>query len=287
MSTLDASYDSCSEYTRLHAANFHYAFRHLDFERRRGIHALYAFCQHADGIVDGDSSPAEKQLRLNRLVADLTDDTMTSGTEAAWLLPALRDTIIRFRLPRDLLLSFLEGMRMDLEQKEFETFAQLKDYAWRVASVVGLLSIEIFGYCHDSVKTYAEQLGLALQLTNIIRDVRPDAACQRIYLPREDLERFGVSSEDILNARPTAAYQALMRFEADRAEEYYLATSDLLQEEDRRTMLPSEIMKNIYHQLLRKIRKRNFPLGENVVRLSRGTKLWITLRTRLLLLHRV
>jgi phytoene synthase len=176
-------------------------------------------------------------------------------------------------------------MRMDLEESDFETFEQLYDYAWRVASVVGLLSIEIFGYQNESVKQYAGQLGLALQLTNIIRDVRTDALRNRCYLPLEDLKRFGVNRDDLFAGRVSASYRDMMKFEAERAEQYYRGTVGLLDREDRLTMLPSEIMKNIYHQLLHKIKANGFPLDENVIRLSKGTKLWITLRTRLMLHH--
>jgi 15-cis-phytoene synthase len=285
MFAIDASYQSCSDYTRKHAANFYYAFRHLDYHRRQGIHALYAFCQYADSIVDGDDTRTEKEIQLSSLELAIAGSANDDEQLPAWLLPALRDTIQRFKLPEELLRSFLEGMRMDLEELVFATFEQLRDYAWRVASVVGLLSIEIFGYQNESVKQYAGQLGLALQITNIIRDVRTDAERNRIFLPQEDLERFGVSREDLLGGRTTPAYQELMRFQAERAELYYQATSGLLEKDDRRTMLPSEIMKNIYHRLLHKIIAKGFPLDENVIRLSKGTKIWITLRTRLLL-HR-
>ncbi|MCD4727086.1 MAG: squalene/phytoene synthase family protein [Pirellulales bacterium] len=282
MSQIDTAYNHCSDYTRQHAANFFYAFKHLDTHRRRGIHALYAFCQYADSIVDGEAPLEEKRESLARLITALSADTTeTTEPEYAWLLPALRDTIERFQLPFLHFRSFLDGIAIDLTQSEFETFAQLRDYAWKVASVVGLLSIEIFGYRHESVRTYAGQLGLALQLTNIIRDVGPDAAQNRIYLPREDRDRFGVSREDILSGKTSDGYRALMRFEAERAEGFYVATRNLLRDEDRRTMLPSEIMKNIYHRLLQKIRRQDFPLSENVIHLSHGTKLWIALRTRM------
>ncbi len=286
MLATDASYQYCSDYTRKHAANFYYAFRNLDHHRQQGIHALYAFCQYADSIVDGDDPENEKTIQLSSLESAVTGSAKNSdGQSPEWLLPALRDTVARFELPEELLRSFLEGMRMDLEEVEFETFEQLRDYAWRVASVVGLLSIEIFGYHNESVKQYAEQLGLALQLTNIIRDVRTDAESKRIYLPREDLERFGVSPDDLLTGRVSTSYLELMRFEAERAEKYYQATNGLLDRDDRRNMLPSEIMKNIYHRLLYKIIANDFPLGKKVIRLSKGTKLWIALRTRLLLHH--
>ena len=122
-------------------------------------------------------------------------------------------------------------------------------------------------------------------MTNIIRDVRTDAERNRIYLPQEELERFGVSREDLLTGRATTSYRELMRFQAERAEKYYQSTNGLLDKDDRRTMLPSEIMKNIYHRLLHKIIANGFPLDENVIRVSKGIKIWITLRTRLLLHH--
>ncbi len=286
MSHLDTAFNRCRDYTREHAGNFYHAFRNLPPDRRRGIHALYAFCQYTDSIVDGDATHSEKRRLLAHLDEHLTVGTDgDAGTVESWLLPALRDTIERFQLPLPHLHDFLDGMKQDLSRHEFRTFRELREYAWRVASVVGLLSIEIFGYREEAVKTYAEHLGIALQLTNIIRDVRLDARHDRIYLPLEDLERFGVTREELRNGAATERYQALMRFETERAESYYRATSGLLGAADRRSMLPSEIMKNIYHRLLQKIRQHGFPLSENVIRLSYFAKIWIALRTRLSLLQ--
>jgi phytoene synthase len=185
---LENSYARCREYTRRHARNFYYAFRVLPPEKRNGIYAVYAFCQLSDAIVDQPGDLKDKERRLEEWRRQFSNLRQDSGS--MWLFPALADTMERFSLPAAHFLTILDGMAMDLTRFSYETFDDLYQYAYRVASVVGLLSIEIFGYTSQLVKMYAKHLGIALQLTNIIRDVAADAAAGRIYLPQEDLEHF-------------------------------------------------------------------------------------------------
>jgi phytoene synthase len=193
--------------------------------------------------------------------------------------------VARFPIPRSCFEDVVAGCRMDLTTRRYATFADLRLYCERVASAVGLASIEVFEYENPRTREYAVELGLALQLTNILRDLAPDAGRDRIYLPLEDLARFGVSEDEILAASrdPRAPRRpeltGLLAFEADRAREYYAAAAARLPEEDRRSMLAAEIMGTIYRALLEKLARRGYPIGGPRVQLNRPRKAWLALRT--------
>ncbi len=191
----------------------------------------------------------------------------------------VRNIAEKFRIPLEYFLELIEGVRMDLQNISYNTFEELKLYCYRVASTVGLMSIQIFGYRDPIIKKYAESLGIALQLTNIIRDVDSDAQMGRIYLPREDLARFNLTEEDILQRKYSPAFMKLMEFETRRAHYYYQLSRQYLPSRERRNMIVGEIIKTIYLTLLNKIEENQFNIFDQRIRLSNPTKLYLSFKT--------
>ena len=257
--------------TRASRSNLALAFVALPRERRRDIRVFYAFCRLIDDIADDPGrSVAERRAALDAwrhaLVAEEPGEP--------FLAPAVRALIARYRINSEHLREIIAGCEMDLAGASYETWEELRLYCHRVASVVGLVSIEIFGYRDPACRLYATELGLALQLTNILRDVGEDFANgNRIYLPREDLARFGYTAGDLAHARHDERFLALMRFEADRAAGFYENAAAALPPGDRRSMAAAEIMRAVYHRLLAKMRRENFRVFGRRTRLSRATKL--------------
>jgi phytoene synthase len=265
--------------TRQSGSTFYYAFRLLPPAKRRAIYALYSFCRVVDDCVDeagGEGAPG-----LDRWLVEL--GRCYAGAPTTELGRELTEALQRFPIPREALEDIVEGCRMDLGTSRYETFDDLRLYCRRVASAVGLASIEIFGYCRPATREYATELGLALQLTNILRDVGADARQGRIYLPLEDLSRFGVTERELLCAglegqgRPEG-YDALCIFQAIRARSHYGLAKTALPVEDRRSMLSAEVMGAIYRRLLERVVAERFPLHHRVA-LSRGRKAWIAVAT--------
>ena len=267
--------------TRKSQSNFYYAFLTLPEEKRCAIYALYSFCRAVDDCVDEtDGGGAEGLDRWDQEI-----ERCYAGTPATGLGCELAEAVARFPIPRSALNDIVTGCRMDLTESRYATWDDLRIYCERVASAAGLASIEIFGYSSQRTREYAVELGLALQLTNILRDVAQDAVRDRLYLPLEDLARFGVAEADFLAAardpdasRP-AGIGALLTFEADRARGHYEAAADRLPPEDRRSMLAAQIMGSIYRTLLEEMARRGHPIGGKRVRLGRPRKAWIALCT--------
>jgi phytoene synthase len=270
--TLDADYERCAEITRRSRSSFYYAFILLPPERRRALNAVYAFCRFIDDIAD-DESIREPAILLTRWREEL--DRVYAGVPTRALSRALADSARRFAIPRVHFEEIIAGVEMDLTRTRYQTFEELRPYCYRVASALGLICIEIFGYRNPSAKTYAENLGLALQLTNILRDVREDAARGRIYLPLEDLARFNVSEDEILGGVYSSNFVSLMDFEAKRARELYAAAQMALAAEDRSTLLTAEAMRLIYGALLERITKSNYRVLDRRHRLSAPHKLYL------------
>jgi len=270
--SLSADYERCAEVTRRSSSNFYYAFMLLPVERRRALHAVYAFCRFVDDIAD-DESTREPAVLLQRWREEL--DRVYAGVPTRAISRALTDAISRFSIPRAYFDDFIAGMEMDLSRKRYATFAELRLYCYRAASVVGLMCIEVFGYSNPAAKIYAENLGIAFQLTNILRDVKEDAGRGRIYLPLEDLERFGVTEDEILRGVYNDAFVRLMEFEAIRAREYYEAAERALPDEDRSTLLTAEAMRLIYGSLLRLIVNSNYRVLDRRLSLSAPRKLYL------------
>jgi phytoene synthase len=267
--------------TRQSGTNFYYAFRVLPAEKRRAIYALYAFCRVVDDCVD--EAGGEGEAGLARWLAEAR--RAYAGRPETELGRELAETVARFPIPRGAFEDVVAGCRMDLTTRRYATFADLRVYCERVASAVGLASIEIFGYDDPRTREYAVELGLALQLTNILRDVAADAERDRVYLPLEDLARFGVTEEALLAAsrapgvpRPEGIGR-LLAFEADRARSHYAAAAERLPGRDRRSMLPAEIMGTIYRAVLEAWASSGHPVGGERVGIGRPRKIWLALRT--------
>ncbi|HEV2169833.1 MAG TPA: presqualene diphosphate synthase HpnD [Candidatus Binatus sp.] len=270
--SLDADYEHCAQVTRRSRSSFYYAFILLPPERRRALHAVYAFCRFIDDIAD-DEAIREPAALLKRWREEL--DRVYAGTPTRALSRALADSARRFNIPRDLFEEIINGVEMDLSRKRYQSWQELRPYCYRVASALGLICIEIFGYRNPSAKIYAENLGLALQLTNILRDVREDADRGRIYLPLEDLARFNVSEKEILDGVYSPNFVRLMDFEATRARELYAAAQNALAPEDRATLLTAEAMRLIYAAILERIIKSNYRVLDRRHSLSAPHKLYL------------
>ena len=270
--SLDADYEHCAQITRRSRSSFYYAFILLPPERRRALHAVYAFCRFIDDIAD-DEAIREPAQGLRRWREEL--ERAYAGVPTRALSRALADSARRFKIPRELFEEIIAGVEMDLSRKRYQTFEELRLYCYRVASALGLICIEIFGYRNPSARLYAENLGLALQLTNIIRDVSEDAARGRIYLPLEDLARFNVSEDEILAGVYSPNFVRLMDFEAKRARDFYAQAQRALAPEDRATLLTAEAMRLIYAALLARIIKSNYRVLDRRHSLSAPHKLYL------------
>ena len=270
--SLESDYERCAEVTRRSSSNFYYAFMLLPVERRRALHAVYAFCRFVDDIAD-DESVRDAAHLLEKWRDEL--GRVYAGEPTRPVSRALADSARRFNIPRRYFEDVIAGVEMDLSRNRYQTFDELKLYCYRVASAVGLICIEIFGYRNPSAKSYAENLGIAFQITNILRDVSEDAARKRIYLPLEDLERFGVSEDDIWSGRYSENFVRLMEFEAGRAQHFYELALEQLAPEDRATLLTAEAMRRIYGALLERIVKSKYRVLDRRHRLSAPHKLYL------------
>jgi len=269
---LEADYARCAQVTREASSNFYYAFMLLPADRRRALYAVYAFCRFVDDIADEDSIRDPAAL-LARWREEL--ERVFKGEPTRPVSRALADSARRFKIPRELFEEIINGVEMDLSLKRYQSWEELRPYCYRVASALGLICIEIFGYRNPSAKLYAENLGLALQLTNILRDVGEDAARGRIYLPLEDLARFNVSEDEILGGVYSPNFVSLMDFEAKRARELYAKAQSALAPEDRATLLTAEAMRLIYAALLERIIKSNYRVLDRRHSLSAPHKLYL------------
>lgn len=266
--------------TRKSASNLALAFVLLPKEKRDGMTALYAFCREVDDVADDESVPA-KDRRVQ--LAAWREDIAQACCGARPRFPVnqeLQPVIAAHKLPFELFDELIRGVEMDLDIKRYETHEQLEQYCYRVASVVGLLSIEIFGYTNPACREYANHLGKALQLTNILRDVRTDAERGRIYLPLSELARFKVTPEEILSFQYSERFRELAASIAQRARHFYQLARQTLPPEDRRSMAAAELMGSVYWRLLRKLESRSFDvLGPHPTRLNKGQKLLLIFRT--------
>jgi len=266
-------HDYCQDKAAKSGSSFYYSFMFLPPERRRAITALYAFCREVDDVVDEchDLSLAQTKLEWWRQEVG----RVYGGTPTHPVGHALKDVLEGFRLPQEQLLEIIDGMAMDLSQTRYLDFKGLQLYCYRVASVVGLLAAEIFGYQDRQTLKYAHDLGLAFQLTNIIRDVGEDARRGRIYLPIEDLQRFDVPAKDLLEARYSEQFRELMAFQAERAEKFYDQAFAQLPAIDRKAQRPGLVMAAIYRTLLREIARDGFLVLDRRTSLTPLRKVWL------------
>lgn len=276
MNDLSTSYDFCQRLARREAGNFYHAFRLLPYAQRRAMCALYAFMRVADDLAD--TPPADTEPRA--AVADWRRqlDAALAGSYQHDLHPAFHHTVQTYRIPPQYLYDVLDGVEMDLEPVAYRTFDELYRYCYRVASAVGLACIHIWGFKDEKAKTYAESAGIAFQLTNILRDLAEDAARQRVYVPAEDLERFGYSAAQLARSEQGPAFRELMEFEVARARQYYEAAAPLtalLEPHGRAVFL---VMQRTYRGLLDAIQRRDYDVFSGRVRLSRWHKLALVVR---------
>jgi len=257
--------------TRQSKSNLALAFVALGRARRRDITTFYAFCRVIDDIADNPRIPLEeKTSRLSEWRASLRGAQPNESSIAG----GIRELMAKYGINPEMLEEIIAGVEMDLTISQYATFEELRVYCYRVASAVGLVSIEIFGYRNSDCREYAIQLGLALQMTNILRDVGKDLDNGRIYLPQEDIARFGYSVKALRNHVYDDHFLHLMRFEADRAEEFFANARALLPNEDRRSMVAAEIMSAIYFALLQRMKADNFRVFSCHYELGKPAKLF-------------
>ncbi len=267
---------SAAAITKQSNTSFYYSFSLLPKHQREAIHTVYAFCRYTDDIVDEEGDAARKVAVLRKWRMEL--GRALNGTSSLPLLNQVSATARHFNIPVDHFYELIRGMEMDLSKTRYETFDELREYCYLVASSVGLMCRQIFGYKNESTHDYAVNLGIALQLTNILRDIKDDAQRGRIYLPLEDLRRFGVTEDDLLHLRYTPEFVNLMRFEFERARWYFDKAQQSLTNEDKGFFFPARIMWSIYAHLLNRIARSNFNVFERRISISRFLKLLITLR---------
>ncbi len=267
----------CQQKAVQSGSSFYYSFLFLPTERRRAITALYAFCREVDDTVDEctDITIARNKLIWWRKEVQAT----LNGNPSHPVMQALQPHMTSYTLDGKHLQAIIDGMEMDLDQTRYLDFTGLKRYCWHVASVVGILSASIFGATRPETLQYAEKLGLAFQLTNIIRDVGEDARKGRIYLPVNELQQFNVTAADILNARHSENFEKLMRFQAERAHALYEEAFALLPAADRRSQRPGLMMAAIYRALLNEIQQDGFHVLDQRVSLTPIRKLWLAWKT--------
>lgn len=267
----------CQDKTSASGSSFYYSFMFLPADKRRAITALYAFCREVDDVVDecSDENVARTTLAWWRMqVAAIYE-----GTPQHPVCRALVPVVQKFNLAQEHLLEIIDGMEMDLSQHTYENFKELQLYCYRVASVVGLLAAEIFGYTDRKTLKYAHDLGIALQLTNIIRDVGEDARRGRIYLPLDELQQFGVHTGDILNAQEKEGFAELMKFQIERAQRFYQQAIEQLPEVDRKTQRTGLIMAAIYRATLNEVASSGCHVLKERVSLTPTYKLWLAFKT--------
>jgi phytoene synthase len=264
--------------------NFYYSFLVLPAEKRSAIIAVWDFCRAVDDAVDEagiEDVPRQVAMWRGEVAA-----CFGGGTPSTPQGRALQPLVRRFNLPRPAFDALVEGVEMDVGSRRYETFDELYEYCIRVASAVGLMCLEIFGYEDPRATQYATDLGVALQLTNILRDVPGDLARGRVYIPQEDLRRFGCTEEDLTREAASAgggvkspAVRQLLQFQGERAHEYFRRAAAALPRRDARRLVAAEIMGAIYYAILTKIERRNYDVFTEVVRIPRPQRALIALRT--------
>jgi phytoene synthase len=274
MNPVDHSYEYCCRVARNRAKNFYYSFLLLSAQQRKAMCAIYAFMRYCDDLSDEPGA--------NRAAIDRWSVEMEKALEGRFsdhpVWPAFHHTVRRFGIPHQYFREMIAGVASDLDPRRIETFDELYHYCYQVASVVGLTTIHIFGFDTRTALPLAEKCGVAFQLTNILRDIREDAERRRVYLPAEDLRRFGVTEEELRAGKRSEAFLRLMRFESSRARAYYDESRPLLDLIHQRSRSSLSALISIYSRLLDRIERRNYDVFSRRVRLSPLEKSWIVVR---------
>lgn len=263
----------CQEKTAKSGSSFYYSFLFLPPQQRRGIISLYAFCREVDDVVDETQEHEIARIKLAWWREEIA--RVYEGNARHMVGKALQQTIEDFDLPQEHFIEVIDGMEMDLDYNAYPTFKELSLYCYRVASVVGLMSAEIFGYRDRKTLKYAHALGMAFQLTNILRDVREDTARGRLYIPLDEMEQFGVTTEMLLKSQTTDNIRALFKQQAERTRKYYDEAFSLLPECDRHPQRSGVIMATIYRAILDEIEADGYCVLEHRISLTPLRKLWL------------
>ena len=276
-SELELAYADCQQLTRREAKNFYYAFITLPQQKRKAIYAAYAFCRHCDDSVDEAASREDKLSALAEL-QDSLDRAFHERAPSPMFL-ALADAADRYSIPQDYFQEIILGVESDLVKSRYQDFDELRQYCYRVASVVGLVCLQIFEYQNEAAREYAVDLGLAMQLTNIMRDVREDWDMGRVYLPQDEMAHFGYDEQQLGAGIRNEAFVELLRFQGQRAREYFRSGSRLLPYLSRRSRACPAVLGAIYSRVLDRIEASGYDvLGERRIALSTGEKARITAR---------
>jgi len=268
--------DIAKEIAKKSKSSFYYAFNLLPAEQRDAMNTVYAFCRETDDIVDeGIFNDDLKFENLRKWRIEL--EKSLNGHSEYPLINKLSKTIQKFNIPLEPFFDLIKGMEMDLQKNRYLTFSDLQNYCYNVASTVGLMCIEIFGYKHPSARDFAVNLGIALQLTNILRDVKKDAEKGRIYLPKEDLDKFNYKESDIFNSIYNENFQSMMKYQVERATDYFNAATDCLNPEDKKAMFAARAMQHIYYRMLKKIVSADYDVYNNKIKISTAKKVGISL----------
>ncbi len=257
--------------------NFYYSFLFLPSEKRKALYSIYALCRCLDDVADNTNNKLEASESLLRWTEEI--NSLYTGIPSHAVTIELKPYIERYRIPQKYFLELIKGVEMDLTINRYSSFDELHKYCYRVASVVGLICSEVFGYKNAETLGYAVDLGIAMQLTNILRDIKSDADRGRIYLPSEDLKKYNYTETELLSSHYSEAFVDLMKFEAQRAWSYYKRAEQTLPREDRKTMAAGEIMRAIYSRILSKIEASNFNVYSNPPQLSKLQKIYIAFST--------
>jgi phytoene synthase len=263
------------DFSQNRKSSFYYSFLILPRPKRDAIETIYAFCRFTDDIVDEAGDEKEKYALLLQWTEELRRSLY--GISRYSLLNKLSAIIQRFHIPIEHFYELIKGMEMDLLNTRYGTFSELEQYCYRAASTVGLICAEVFGYTNEKTKQYAINLGIALQLTNILRDIKSDAKRGRIYLPLEDLRKFGYSENDLLNCTYNERFVELMKFECERAHEYFRRAKVCLAEEDKPLFTAARTMGNIYYLVLLRIERAQYDIFSKRIRLSSPLKIFIAM----------
>jgi len=274
--TLEQSYSFCERVARTQAKNFYYSFLLLSRPQRQAMCAIYAFMRYCDDLSDAEGI-SDRPAAIARWEADL-ESALAGRRPPHPLWPAFSDAVARYQIPHQYFRDMIRGVRSDLEPRHIQTFQELYDYCYHVASVVGLTIIHIFGFKDPAALTLAEKCGVAFQLTNILRDVREDAENGRVYLPAEDLKRFGAGEKDLSAQTLSRPLRELLRFEADRARDFYRQSEPLIKMVDKHSRASLKALIQIYSRLLERISSSDYEVLATRVRVPTWEKLWILAR---------
>ncbi|MFO7445084.1 MAG: presqualene diphosphate synthase HpnD [Ignavibacteriaceae bacterium] len=267
--------DTAKDIAKKSKSSFYYAFNLLPAEKRDAMNTVYAFCRETDDIVDEGNEPDDlKYEKLHKWRVEF--EKAFYGHSDFTLLNKLGKTISKFNIPLEPFFELIKGMEMDLQKKRYLTFEDLRLYCYRVASTVGLMCIEIFGYKHKSAKDFAINLGIALQLTNILRDVKKDSLRGRIYLPQEELYQFDYSEDDLFKHQYNEEFINLMKYETKRAKKYFEEATLNLHLDDKSSMFAARAMQHIYYRLLEKIIEANYNVYDEKIKVSKFEKVGIS-----------